>query len=142
MLTHDFLYGQLRGWLPAVFSGFALLGPPLLLISAVKLLTEGMRALRKPQPGEDSGPPLTPPFVVWFVRLAGLFLLAVPFLAILNVNQNRPPGVRPGNEGEALGISLIFVLFFPTGLAVTWLSYRFKTKKSAGQERDGNGASQ
>lgn len=140
VLTHDFMHGQMGAWLPGIGFGFRLLGPPLLLISSLTLVIELMRALWPPKPRTETGPPLTPRFVVWFVRLLGLFLLAVPFLTILSINLNRPPGVRPGNEGEGLGITAVFFLFFPMGAALTWLSFRFKTRESVAREQGENGA--
>jgi len=136
VLTHDLLHGRMGAWLPPFLSGWGLLGPPLLLISSLKLLIELMRALWPPKSSEASGPPLTPPIVVACVRILGLALLAVPFVVLVHTNLTRAPGVRPGNEGEGLGLFILFTLFAPAGLAVLLLSFCFKTRKS--EPREGN----
>ena len=118
VLIRDSMVGRVDRWLPSVLEPLIFSGPALLVGSVAyyfRLLADDHGA---------SPHAITLWRVLrWGARILGLLLVAAPSLTMFFVALNRPPGVRPGNEGEGLGIAVIFFLCLPPGLVLTLVSF-------------------
>lgn len=116
LLSHDLYYGKENSWLPSL-GGYRLFGPVLACYALARFFV----ALVRGSPGtpESAQRMLITSRVV---RIIGILLIAAPWLMSFYVSLTRAPGVRPGNEGEGLGIFIMFVLFTPPGVALTVFS--------------------
>lgn len=126
LLCRDAMHAREHRWLPSVFELLMPFGPLLLIVAGAAYVLH----LRN-DAADNPRTAWLAQSLLWTARGLGLFLLAVPLLMAANVSLNRPPGVRPGNEGEGLGLFILFVLCWPTGLGLTLLSFLPKPKPPA-----------
>lgn len=123
VLCRDAAFAREHRWLPSVCESMMPFGPVLLVVTAAAYL------LRMRNDAADN--PRTARLaqgLLWLARGLGLFLLAAPLLVAAHVSLTRPPGVRPGNEGEGLGLFIVFILCWPAGLGLTLFAFLPKPK--------------
>lgn len=123
LLCRDAAFAREHRWLPSVFESMMTFGPVLLVVTAAAYV------LRLRNDAADN--PRTARLaqgLLWLARGLGLFLLAAPLLVAAHVSLTRPPGVRPGNEGEGLGLFIVFILCWPAGLGLTLFAFLPKPK--------------
>lgn len=118
VLCRDAMQGREHRWLPAVFEPLTVFGPVLLVVTGAAYLLR----LREEAVGNPRAT-LVANILVWAARGMGILLLLAPFLVAAATSLNRAPGVRPGNEGEGLGLFIVFILCLPPGIALTVVSF-------------------
>lgn len=124
VLVRDAMVGANRRWLPEVSGDQIFSGLPLFVVAGVAYL----RQLRQ-NPAENPRLAQVASSLLWVARGLGILLILTPFLVMFNTLATLAPG-RSLGEGAGLGISLVFAICLPTGLALTLASFWPRPKQS------------